>query len=372
MVSSCRPGAQGVGSGVTLVVTREAGMTTTRVLAMAVALAGSASAAWGHALVGLAAPEFRWKQAVGELAARSLRELRGRPVLLYFFKCHEASSVEQSGRVNDAFVRFGPQGLAVIGVSEDPTGEIAGFFGRNNCQFPGAVDDAFKGLASFGAVAAPTAVLIGPEGRVAWGGLPKDLQDHLLKAQLDRAVAPIAGDWPPQLAAVSARIATGDLAGALKALEKAGGDVTTATRDQVAAAIQAHLTAWDALIQAELDGGFADNALELLADVAGRCKGTEPGDARKARLETLKADAAVKEELKVCKLLAQAKALELKWQYAAAGALYQKAAKSHEGTKAAARAAAEAERNATYALGLVRTTCPDCRQRRTPCEAHGG
>lgn len=341
-------------------------------LLVAAVVAGAATAAQAHALEGLQAPDLRWKQPVGELTARSLKELRGRPVLLYFFKCHIASSVEQSGRVQDAHLRFQPQGLVVIGLSEDPSAEVAGFFGRNNCSFPGAVDDGFKGLAGLGALGAPTAVLIGPEGRVAWSGFPKDLLDTILKTQLDRAIAPIPTDWPPQLAAVTARLAAGDLAGAQKAIEKAAGEVTAETRERVTVAIGAHLQAWEKLVAAEVEAGHADNALDLLADLAARCKGTERGDALKARLDEWKADPAMKEELKACKLCAQATGLELRWQYAAAGVLWQKAAKAHAGTKTGARAAAAAERLAQYALHQVRPTCEDCRQRRTPCEAHGG
>lgn len=343
-----------------------------RALLMATGLAGAAAAARAHGLEGLPAPDLRFKQPVGELAARSLKELRGRPVLLYFFKCHIATSVEQSGRVQDAHLKYQPQGLVVVGLSEDPTGEIAGFFGRNNCSFPGAVDEGFKGLASLGALGAPTAVLIGPEGRVAWSGLPKDLLDSIVKVQMDRTIAPIPTDWPPQLAAVTARLVAGDLAGAQKALDKAAAEVSSETRARVAAAIGAHLDAWEKLIAAEVEAGYADNAIELLADLAARGKGTERGDALKAKLEAWKADAAMKEELKACKLCAQAKGLELKWQYGAAIAVWQKAAKAHAGTKAGARAAAAAERGTQYALHLVRPTCDDCRQRRTPCEAHGG
>jgi len=126
------------------------------------ALLAAAEPASAHALAGIEAPEIRFRQKTEEAPGTSLRALRGRAVLLFFFKCHDAFCVEQAGRITEAYKRFAPEGMVVLGLSEDNIGEITAFLGRNGCLFPGAVDAGFKGLAGFGAISAPTAVLVGP------------------------------------------------------------------------------------------------------------------------------------------------------------------------------------------------------------------
>jgi len=207
---------------------------------------------------------------------------------------------------------------------------------------------------------------------VVWGGVPKALLDGVIEPVCKRAVPMIPSEWPPQLAGMAARLAARDLGGALKALEKAHEDIATDTRERASRAIAAHIEAWIALAKAEIEAGHADTALTLLTDLVARTKGTEPGTAAKALLDEWKADAALKQELKGCKQCAQAVALELKWQYAAAQAVYRKVAKGFPDTKVGARAAAAADYIEQYGLSTLRPNCDDCRERRTPCDAHGG
>lgn len=348
---------------------------TTLRLAVAVAGAGAvclalAAPADAHGVVGQRAADVQFKSWAQEKGApkgpKSLDALRGRPVMLGFFGCHDPLGVGDVTRLNAAFDTQGPKGLMVIGVAPEDDKEVQLFRIRNQCHYPCVSDSGGKIAKAFGIEGARSCVLISATGRVLWAGLPRDLATEPVEAACTPAIKRFLGERDASLRAVWDRIDAQDYGTAWKALSK----MDTAPGKALLAELLGFTTEWTALARLAQDDADHTTAVAMLKDLAGWMKGHESAAAAKALTDAWKSDAAVKTELKTEGIIDQAKSMELRYDYRTAMALYQKAVKTGGAGAAAKRAAALLDHIEQFDLLAINKSCPDCRTLRAPCEAH--
>jgi peroxiredoxin len=329
-----------------------------------------AAPAGAHGVTGQRAPDVAlkdWAQDKGSPAPpKRLSALRGRAVMLGFFACHDPNCVGDVTRFNVAFDTQGPKGLAVIGVAAEDRGEAQGFRLRNQAKYPCVSDAGGKIAKAFGIEKMQSCVLISATGRVLWSGMPRDLATEPLEAACKDAIARFGGERTAALKPVWARIDGRDFGGALKGLSKSESEAANTLRDEVLG----FGTDYVALAKKAAAAADHTTAAAMLRECAVWFKGHPPGDAAKALAAEWKADAAVKTALKTESIIDKGKAMELRYDFRSAMALYKKAVKSGGETPAGQRAAALLQHIQEYDLLAVNKSCDDCRSLRAPCEAH--
>lgn len=113
------------------------------------------------------APEISFQLVDGQ--ALSLRELRGRPVLVTFWSVGCTTCISEMPHWVELYNELGPQGLALIGVtmSFDRPDFVMNTRQRNKLNYPIAFDLDGKVSKAFGDVhITPTTVLITPAGEI--------------------------------------------------------------------------------------------------------------------------------------------------------------------------------------------------------------
>lgn len=315
-------------------------------------------------------PDARLTGFVGDAPADTLKGLRGRAVVLFFFSTSSAECVGQVGRLNKWHEELGPKGLVVIGLSPDARGPVAEWKGRNSALFAVAPDADGKIAASIGIGPFPWGILITPVGRLAWEGIPTLMPEELVTKAIEEGIGRFAYEFPAAFKPIEARVRARDLGGAWTALGKLPATADAAFVEKLKADIAGWATDWRAKAEAEAEGGDYPYATELLTELAAQVKGTPEAEACTKLLDEWKADPKVKAEVKAGGQFAAALGMERKANFPAAFQAYQKIAKSHAGTKVGERATAAASRIEQNGLLKVRPGCPDCTAKRAPCDKH--
>jgi len=141
------------------------------IVIVVVLLAGIASL-WSkrHA----AAPEINFTLING--ARLSLKSLRGRPVLIFFWATTCTICIAKIPEINALYRQLNPEGLEIIAVAMpyDPPTHVASMAATMKMPYPVALDINAEVVRAFGdVVATPTTFLIGPEGNIIWRKLGK-------------------------------------------------------------------------------------------------------------------------------------------------------------------------------------------------------
>lgn len=98
---------------------------------------------------GAAAPDFAMPASGGRTA--SLAELRGKPLLLYFYpKADTPGCTRQACGMQETLPQLAKIGLTVIGVSPDPMKRIEKFAKKFSLSFPLASDADHKVAEAYG------------------------------------------------------------------------------------------------------------------------------------------------------------------------------------------------------------------------------
>lgn len=134
------------------------------------------------AVVGSAAPDF----SLADLDGNPLRlaDLRGRPVILYFWASWCGPCVEEFPLLREASARHEQHGLAVVGIVVDDRSEAArDFMARNGATWPAAMDPGGRVAAAYGILGPPQTYFIGADGTIAarhFGQMTADAMDRQL------------------------------------------------------------------------------------------------------------------------------------------------------------------------------------------------
>ena len=143
--------------------------------------------------VGRAAPAIGaevWVNHFGE--PPGLEAYRGRPILVELWSVASGPSRGAWPQIVELFERHGPQGLAVVGLTEDPVPAVADHVELAGLPFPvGAASRSprhFRELS--GTDALPQAFLVAADGTILWHGHPSKLAEKTVTRALQGAAAP--------------------------------------------------------------------------------------------------------------------------------------------------------------------------------------
>ena len=114
----------------------------------------------------LVAPIFALPATSGHTI--SLREFRGRHVLLNFWATWCPPCVAEMPDLEKVYREFKAEGLVIVAVSIDIEGQkvVAPFWEKTGFTFPSLLDPSREVATRYGAWALPTSFLINPEGEV--------------------------------------------------------------------------------------------------------------------------------------------------------------------------------------------------------------
>jgi hypothetical protein len=191
---------------------------------------------------------------------------------------------------------LGPQGLIVVGVTNEPESLVTKDVEKSKMHHPilmisGEDTDAIYGIKGF-----PSGFVLDPDGNIIWSGHPGNLDEDWLKEQLAKAVAPpVLPDQWKDIGALLAKRKYGKAhAAATKALVKAAGNADLkAVVDFVTKGVQSRLEA----AKTNITGQEFGKAMKLYTEVSTLFDGAPGADAAKAGIDALKKDKAATDEL---------------------------------------------------------------------------
>lgn len=147
-------------------------------LAAAVAAAVFSSSAWAAA-PGDVAPEVKVAGPKGEVV---LSKLKGKVVYLDFWASWCGPCRQSFPWMNEMQTKYGAKGLQVVGINLDSkTADAEKFLAEVPAKFTIGFDPKGEAPRAYGIKGMPTAVLIGPDGKVIeqHGGFREDERGHL-------------------------------------------------------------------------------------------------------------------------------------------------------------------------------------------------
>ena len=197
-------------------------------LAAALVAAAPASAP-AQGIIGQKAPEIAAQQWINSPPLSNAR-LRGRIVVLCFWVTWSSSADEYLAQMTQLHKTYGPKGVVVIGLTDDPKARVESIIRRQGVTCPIACGE--RCSRTFGARFFPTVCIVDTAGNLAWKG-------YLSDAELDGAIRDQLAATPIQ------RLTEREKALALAILEKAN---TAIDKEQytVAAALFAKVKGADA------------------------------------------------------------------------------------------------------------------------------
>ena len=272
----------------------------------------------------------------------SIAGLRGRLVLLEFFRTacpHCQAAVPHLNELQTA--RF-DRGLRVIGLCKDADDSLRGFAATFSTAYPLARMDP-ELYEDYGVAAIPTVVLVSPEGFVLWSGKPGEMT----LAEIDRRLA-ATPPWPaipPALDGAAKSLREGRIAEARATLSNC--DATTGCDLEETAAAQA-LFAWTdryaervlAAADADLARGDAYEAWRGYDAIARAFGDTSVGPKASASAAALLGETARRRDIDAGRALDDARTAWRTAGRAAGQSALDAVAKDYAGTPAGAKAAA--------------------------------
>lgn len=273
------------------------------------------------------------------------KKIRGRLILVDRWATWCGPCVRSIPHLNELQEKYGKKGLAVVGVTDEPTSKIETFMSSHTMDYLVAtgVKDVYRNSAI------PHAWLISPGGEVLWRGHPASLEESQIEENLAGATVYPHFELPEALGKAQRYLEAGLFARGLGELErylKRPDDETTA--EQARKAIE-QINGYGKQQLSEVaelakEGEYAV-AFEMLTEVESMFKGTEIGDSARERLREWKSDRTVRAELEADAIIQKARELKKEKNYRAAHALLLRLTKSrkYDETKAVSRAKKELE-----------------------------
>jgi len=205
----------------------------------------------------------------------------------------------------------------------------------------------------YGVKGYPSAVLIDPQGDVAWAGHPSGLSKGAIKDALKGArplpsasflACRVERELSRALSSAVKAAEEGKLGKALLAARKVAADERAEAADKEDAEYLAgELEAYVALLRGQAESFLKDRevltAMEVFEALADDLRGSELGDAIAARVEEIRKDDSLQLELEAAEALVKAHDLAARRTLKKAAGKYEALVKKYAGTKAAERAA---------------------------------
>lgn len=132
--------------------------------------------------VGSEAPDIAWTQTFnfGDIPAKKLSELRGSAILLEFFETDSQTYRKRIGQLDVWHSQKAELGLVVIGVSSEAAAAVEPWVKKTGADYPIAI----SGTTDYALGTIPHTFLIDKDGKVAWRGMPPQLDE----AAIDKAL----------------------------------------------------------------------------------------------------------------------------------------------------------------------------------------
>jgi thiol-disulfide isomerase/thioredoxin len=305
---------------------------------LAAALSGCLLAAPGYAkvTVGSSAPAVEPVEWVNAKGAMSWKDLKGQVILLEKWATWCGPCVASIPHLNELTDKYGPQGLTIVGVSDEAVQKVKNFVTEKGMKYLIAI----KGADEYQTDSIPHGWLISPRGEVVWEGHPADLKESAIEEQLKTALVAPKIALPKDLKSIERDIASAKYGEAMKALES---QVKKPKTPEAGAAAQTALDQLKTYGTKRLEqagthakAGDYGEAASVLKDLEKSYKGNEVGDKARDQLAEWKKDDKVKLELDGAAMLEKAETqIQAKQFKTAAGFLMQVTkGKKYEGTKA--------------------------------------
>lgn len=111
-------------------------------------------------------------------------DLEKKPLLVEFWATWCLPCRRSVPHLNDLYARYHPQGLEVIGVTDEDEQAVRGFQQQLPMRYRVAINTPRNLYSRFGVDGIPQAFLVDRTGRVVWTGHPLDLADEDLQGIL--------------------------------------------------------------------------------------------------------------------------------------------------------------------------------------------
>lgn len=158
-------------------------------LALAAAPACASSAAVSPpevaAVVGREAPTVKLEWLDGS-SPTTLESLRGRVVLLEFWRTWCGPCRQQVSHLNELHERFEADGLVTVGVSNEAADLLRGSSTELGIRYPLARTEGMEAESPYGIRSVPRAFLIDRSGVLVWAGHPATLETERLRSLLSQ------------------------------------------------------------------------------------------------------------------------------------------------------------------------------------------
>jgi thiol-disulfide isomerase/thioredoxin len=135
------------------------------------------------AVIGEAAPDLQLAWLDGSPAG-NLESLRGRVVLLEFWRTWCSPCLSQVPRLNALAERYEADGLAVVAVTNEEEELVRATALEVGMTFPVALTPGAEADDAYGIRAVPRAFLIDRHGLLVWAGHPSTLEDERVRSLL--------------------------------------------------------------------------------------------------------------------------------------------------------------------------------------------
>jgi len=135
------------------------------------------------ALLGELAPDLRLEWMDGTPAGL-LSELRGKVVLLEFWRTWCEACQAEVPYLNDLHARYQPDGLFVVGVTSEEASVVRTALDLESIAYPVARTSDAQAERQWGITAVPRAFLVDREGALVWVGHPGALEEGRLRELL--------------------------------------------------------------------------------------------------------------------------------------------------------------------------------------------
>jgi tetratricopeptide (TPR) repeat protein len=198
-------------------------------LLAAALVAAVAASAPAQGIIGQKAPEIAAQQWINSPPLSNAR-LRGRIAVLCFWVTWSSSASEHLAQMTRLHKTYGPKGVIVIGLTDDPKARVESIIRQEGVTCPIACGE--RCSRTFGARFSPTVCIVDTAGNLAWKG-------YLSSAELDGAIRDQLAATPVQ------RLTEREKALALAMLEKVNAAIDK-EQYTVAAALFAKVKGTDA------------------------------------------------------------------------------------------------------------------------------
>lgn len=278
------------------------------VFIIAVVLLSPVGSAVLGADVGAKAPAIEpadWLNFKG--ASMDWKDLRGRAILVDRWATWCGPCVASIPHLNEWHEKYFNKGLAIVGVTDEPTSKIRGFIQEKGVKYLIAtgVQDVFRNPSI------PHAWLISPAGEVVWRGHPMSLKDSAIEEQLKTARVLPEFSLPEDLKRAEAYLNAGEYGKGIDTIERylkrPKSDDAAAAGKEAVEKVRAY--GKDKLEDAKAKAEERDYtyAVSVMTDLAKSFRGTDLGDEAKKQLDEWKRDRDVRVELEAAAILEMAR-----------------------------------------------------------------